>query len=351
MQTSSVLDGRQHLVIQPSDSEIASQLKQLEFQPVPGIPQLMYLPVNKVELDQVFQSLHDVASPDSKARSRFTLLKAAVTEEESNQLLSPQRLLTELLQAHPLSVVTEAIKDAWFMHILLEQKIYIAYQPIVDLKLGKITAYECLARAQNDEGATFTGQQLIDAAVSTNLIYEFDQMARTISVNSIAEVSQGQTFLINVLPNALINNPQAFEYNCQRVMELGLKPEQIIWELTEVEVLVNRTELIPLIEKVQNWGFGIAVDDLFSSSATSEHYVMEFCPTLLKLDRHIVHGCSRHAVRQVLVKSLMESAHNLGIKVLAEGLEDEKDIEYCRQLGIDYAQGYALGRPAPMLVS
>jgi EAL domain-containing protein (putative c-di-GMP-specific phosphodiesterase class I) len=79
--------------------------------------------------------------------------------------------------------------------------------------------------------------------------------------------------------------------------------------------------------------------------------MMEIHPNFLKLDRKLMHGCNHHTLRQVLIQSLLESAHKMGIRVVAEGLEDPEDIQFCRNLGIDLAQGFGLAKPSTTLLA
>lgn len=169
-------------------------------------------------------------------------------------------------------------------------------------------------------------------------------------LQSIADIDSQRTFFINILPNALVLDPYSLEQNLQQILELGLRPQQIVFELTEIEVLVQCPELPKVINQLRKWGFGLAVDD-FCSSVSTDHYFLDFRPDIIKIDRRIVMGCSQHPLKQILIKSLLNSAHELGVLVLAEGLEDRRDIDFCRELGIDYGQGFGLALPERMLQS
>nr|WP_255527359.1 EAL domain-containing protein [Trichocoleus sp. FACHB-46] len=240
--------------------------------------------------------------------------------------------------------MTASIKYSWFFEVLINQTLFFKYQPVFNLSSGNVIAHECLARATGKNGAAFSGKQLVDAALSSRCVHEFDELARKTCLEAIANFNTEQTFFINVLPNAIIQNPQALAQNFQQVFDLGLRPQQIVFELTEVEALLDCPELSELVPWIREQGFGIAVDDL-CGNVSFDHYFTGFYPDLIKLDRQLVHGCSQHALQQVLIKSFLHSAHELGILVLAEGLEDIADIEFCRELGVDFGQGYGLGMP------
>lgn len=323
------------LVVQPHDSESFKCLESLGFQKIPSIPQLLYMVVVENKLDKIFLEINQSISETSQRLSRCLFTRLSV---ESNQLL------LEFLQAQPLNALTSSVKYGWFFEVLINQSLFFKYQPIFDLKSGKVFAHECLARAIAKDGSCLNGKHLIDAALATQCIHEFDELARKVCIEAIANLDRNQTFFINILPNAILQNFQALKQNFQQILSASIQPQQIVFELTETEALVNSPELTRLIAWIREQGFGVAVDDL-CGSVSFENYFTGLHPNIVKLDRKLVHGCSRHPLQQVLIKSLLNSAHEVGILVLAEGLEELEDIEFCRDLGIDFAQGYGLGMP------
>ncbi|UBF28429.1 EAL domain-containing protein [Kovacikia minuta CCNUW1] len=335
------------LIIQPYDLETGRCLCEIGFVPIPVVPQLLYRPVTNPQLSEVFLQMSQLLSQFSQAGSRYCITRSP---------LDSKTLLVEFLDAQPLNTITDSARYAWFLQVLAKQQLFFKYQPIFDLRQGHIAAYECLARARNDAGHYFTGQQLIEAALSMNLMHEFDDLARSVCLQAIAQSATNpgsqnpQIFFINILPNAIIQNPYSFEQNFRQVLDLGLHPEQIVFELTELEALVHCPELSKTIHRFRNWGFRFAIDDLCGNVST-DHYFMEFRPDFIKIDRRLVSGCSRYQLKQILLKSLLHSAHELGILVLAEGLEEPEDIEFCRELGVDYGQGFGLALPERTLQS
>lgn len=335
MRNLSLLNHSLKLVIQPGDAETGQYLHSLGFQPIPKVPQLLYLGGDDAQFADIFARLSHELSEASQASSRFLLTQLP---------LASKQLLIEFLQAEPLSSITVSVKHRWFLHALAKRAFFFKYQPIFNLASGDVVGYECLARVLGLKGQPLSGKQIIDAALSTQAICEFDELARESCIHSIASLNSSQTFFINILPNAIIRTPESLEQNFQQVLELGLQPQQIVFELTEVQSLLHHPGLAEVIDRVREWGFGIAVDDLCGCVAV-DHYFMKFHPDVIKLDRQLVHGCSRHSLQQVLIKSLLQSAHELGILVVAEGLEDVEDIAFCRDLGVDLGQGFGLAMP------
>lgn len=328
-----------NLVIQPGDQEATQSLTTLGFVPVRQVPQLLYRVAKPESTAELFAHLSHSLSEASQATTRFSLTRSP---------LHSKALLVEFLHAQPLSSITHRLKHDWFLQALENRTFVFHYQPIYNLASGEVSGYECLARAPGDRDQFFNGQQIIDAALSTQSTEAFDCLARETCINAIAQINNGQTFFINVLPNALLKGSQSLERNFQQVLDLGLQPKQIVFELTEVETLAQQPELIQVINRMRELGYGIAVDDL-GGCAAIDHYCMAFQPDVIKLDRRLIQGCSRLSLQQLLLKSLLYSAHELGILVVAEGLEDAEDIAFCRDIGVDLGQGFGLGRPDVIL--
>lgn len=327
------------LVIQPQNQATHADLVSLGFRPIPTVPQLLYLILTEKDLIEVFKQLSQSLPEASQECCRFSLTRSP---------LDSRNLLMEFLQAEPLSVVTTSVKHDWFLQVLIQRTLFFKYQPIFNLASGDVIAYECLARATGEQNHCLSGKQLIDAAVSMQCIYEFDDLARTLCIDAIAAINQGETFFINVVPNAILHDPDSLDQNIQQALALGLNPQQIVFELTETEALVCCPELLRQLTRLREQGFGIAIDDLCGQVAI-DHYLMALHPDVIKLDRQIVQGCAQHALQQILLKTLVYSAHELGILVIAEGLEDIEDIAFCRDLGVDLGQGFGLAKPEPTL--
>jgi len=327
------------LVVQPSDAEAHSLFCASGFQPIPDVLQLLYLVVDESQLPEVFCQISQKLSEAGQADSRFILTRSP---------LHSKALLIEFLHAQPLSSVTVPIKHQWFFQALADRAFVFKYQPIYNLASGEVSGYECLARAAQGQDQYFNGQQILDAALLTQSTHEFDELARETCIDAIAQVSSGQTFFINVLPNAILQGPESIERNLLQVLALGLQPQQIIFELTEVEALIQHPELPRLVQQIREYGFGVAIDDLGGQVAL-DHYFMAIRPDVIKLDRQLIKGCSRHPLQQILLKSLLHSAHEMDVLVVAEGLEASEDIAFCRDLGVDLGQGFGLAKPESTL--
>jgi len=268
------------LIVQPSDRETYLVLYQLGFEKIAIVPQLLFRAVSEFELPNLFIALSQSVSEQGQALSRYVVTRSP---------LDATPLLTEFLNAQPLHEMTMLVKHAWFFQVLAHQQLFFNYQPIFDLHSGQVVAHECLARAQNEQGQLFNGRQLMDAALKMNLTREFDTLARSVCFSGLAEWNQSDRliFFINVLPNAIAHHPESLEQNFQQILDLGLHPKQIVFELIEVEALTNHPNLLKVIDQIRAGGFGLALDDLGSNVAI-DHYCTELRPDVIKLDRRVI---------------------------------------------------------------
>jgi EAL domain-containing protein (putative c-di-GMP-specific phosphodiesterase class I) len=330
------LDSQLSLVIQPDSGQTYEILVGLGFEVTPAASQLLYKIVEYKHLPDCFSELGQCIEEVSQTLSRFTITRSP---------LDSQHLLVEFLDAQPLSNFVACYRHNWFLQLFLDnQEFFFEYQPIVEMSSGRVVAHECLIRAISAQGEYLSAGRLIEAAEATGLIHEFDQAAREICLESIAALKTNSTFFINIIPNSILNHPHFMDDTVQKMKQLGVCPEQIVFELTEKEALNHRSKLAEAINKLRGYGFRIAIDDLYGDVA-SDHYLMELHPDIIKLDRRLVSGCGSYPMKQVLIKSLITSAHEMGIELIAEGLEDTADIEFCLAQGVDFGQGFGIARP------
>ncbi|OUC13413.1 MAG: hypothetical protein B0A82_17260 [Alkalinema sp. CACIAM 70d] len=333
------------VVIQPSDPSVEQCLTSLGFRPIASVPQLWQREILSGQMVAALRQLSHLVTEAGQQSSRGMI--TALSPE------SPQ-FFSEFLNAKSLSDLTRLVRHSWFLSLLSQQRLFFHYQPIFRLGSGQVVAYECLARGMMDDGQELSGQQLIDAAKATQLTHEFDYLAREVCLQSLALLLQGsahlqqQQFFINAVPNAIAANPAILEQHLQQVMDLGIQPQQIVFELTEIEAVRTENQVAQAIQRIRDWGCQLAIDDLGSDVALN-HYCLEFHPDILKLDRAMVDGCSRHPVKQVLLKSMVQAAHDMGIQILAEGIEHREDLQFCKAIDVDLAQGFALARPSILL--
>ena len=215
-----------------------------------------------------------------------------------------------------------------------------AFQPIVDIQNGQVFAQEALVRGVNGEPAG----EIIARANQGNL-YQFDQMCRVKSVRLAAQLNVKSFISINFLPNAVYNPENCLRTTIKAAREYDFPLEKIIFEITEVEKARDNAHLRNIVREYKKQGFKTAIDD-FGSGYSGLNLLSIFQPDFLKLDMELVRDIDADSIKQTIVKGVIQIAGDLGISVIAEGIETKNELDYLQSAGIHLCQGYYFARPS-----
>ncbi len=222
------------------------------------------------------------------------------------------------------------------------------YQPIIEAKTGRVSAYEVLSRIHMPDGSIMGAHEFIEIAEKAGLIHKIDYIVMDKSFAMLNESGyQGKLFL-NLSPRALVLNE--FIPEARRLCsEYNIHPGQIVFEITERDTVKNFSLLEKFVMELKMEGFGLAIDD-FGSGFSSFHYLKHFPIDYLKIEGDFVANMANDAKDRAFVQSIAQLAKDLGIQSLAEFVEDETVLALCIEAGIPLAQGYHIGRPALALL-
>ncbi|MDR2897465.1 MAG: EAL domain-containing protein, partial [Spirochaetaceae bacterium] len=224
--------------------------------------------------------------------------------------------------------------------IIDEELLKYAFQPIVDARTGAIYAYEALMRSQSENLSS--PQDIIRLARSQAKLYQIERLTwfKALECYAAHEELFGDTLLfINSVPSYVLNDQDLDEF------ETKYRPflDRIVIELLEgdqsdEDCTLKKKELIAL------WRGKIAIDD-FGSGYNNELILLMVRPDFVKIDMSIITSIDLDTKKQYIVQNLISYARNMGIKILAEGVETRGEMEMLISLGVDYMQGYYLGKP------
>ena len=215
-----------------------------------------------------------------------------------------------------------------------------AYQPIVDLSRREIVAHEALVRGPNGESAYSVLSQVDD----TNR-YLFDQACRVKAIRGAAELGMMEMLSINFLPNAVYRPEACIRSTFAAAKEHRFPIEQIIFEVTESEQVMDRPHLVNIFQEYRRFGFHTAIDD-FGAGYAGLNLLSEFQPDIIKIDMQLVRDIDASAAKQAIVDGIIATCNRLEIKVLAEGIETAAERDCLRAAGINLMQGYLFCKPA-----
>ena len=225
----------------------------------------------------------------------------------------------------------------------------IFYQPVVDLQTGTVVGLEALCRWPQRDDTFAPPETFISQAETSGFIVQLgDWVLRT----AVEQVRRWQhRFGLELLLAVNLSGRQFLHYNLIKSIEDALRsvayhPKTLEFEITESVAMHNAEDSIGIMRQLKSLGIALALDD-FGTGYSSLAYLKRFPIDKLKIDKTFVRDIPDDANDMAIVSAIIAMAHALGLKVQAEGVETEAQMEFLRDCGCEYAQGYLFGRALP----
>lgn len=231
---------------------------------------------------------------------------------------------------------------------LREDELLLHYQPMLHLPDDQVRTVEALVRWRHPRRGLLYPDAFVPAAEQTGLI---DPLTDWVVATALLQVrdwdAAGTRFDVAVNVSARnLTSPGFADRMVAAVQSSGLHTERLLLEVTETALFTDVARATSELHRLQGAGIRISLDD-FGQGQTSLSYLAQLPLTELKIDRAFVTDMTTRSQNAAIVRSVIDLAHNLGICVVAEGVEDEPTMRALRELGCDVAQGYVLARPMP----
>jgi EAL domain-containing protein (putative c-di-GMP-specific phosphodiesterase class I) len=298
--------------------------------------------------EQLNRRLVGLSSPYLRGKHKVTVGFAVVFY---NPLIMAERVVARLLNEAWESVRIQRMQSEFqtrcrLQDVLLGNQISTVFQPIMDLQKGGTLGFEALSR-----GPAGTQQHsplnLFESAAATDLVFELDRHCRRRALRTARDLPSPYRLFINVVP-ASMYDPDFQGTSLIALLEgLGLSPERIVLEVSEQYAIENYTLFVEALQNFTQMGFSIAVDDIGAGYSGLEK-IAHLNPRYLKFDMQLVRDIDESHVKREMARALKTFADKMDAKIIAEGIEREGERQACVELGIDYAQGYLLARPAAL---
>jgi diguanylate cyclase (GGDEF)-like protein/PAS domain S-box-containing protein len=234
-----------------------------------------------------------------------------------------------------LALITDALR---------ENRLALYLQPVMTILTGQPSHYEVLLRVRMPDGEVLPPAPLIAAAEASGLIREIDQWVLQHALELIAE-HPGLRLAVNMSARSL-DNPELPALLQAMLRQYGVKPEQLIVEITETATLTQMTHAEILLTGIRALGCELALDDFgvgFSTFQYLKHLPVDF----VKIDGSFIRTLDHSEDDRLFVKALVEAIHGYGKEAVAEYVETAAILRWVKALGVDYAQGYHFGQPQP----
>ncbi|MFL0364710.1 EAL domain-containing protein [Pseudobacillus sp. 179-B 2D1 NHS] len=250
---------------------------------------------------------------------------AVSMKESANQRLEKEILLSQGLE-----------KGEFLLH----------YQPKISIRTKELYGVEALVRWNSEQGLIYPGE-FIGLAEETGLIVPLGEWVLREACRQCKEWHEmGYTHLkVSVNVSAVQFQKQDFaELTAQILEETGLEPAALELELTESTVMEKPKEAAVILLRLQQLGVSISIDD-FGTGFSSFSYLKQFPMNALKIDRSFIQNIEEEEADKAIAKAMISLARNLGLMIVAEGVENEKQMKILESADCDTAQGYFISRP------
>ena len=218
-----------------------------------------------------------------------------------------------------------------------------AFQPIYDAAARRVWGYEALVRGLSGEGAFD-----VLSKVSPEQRYRFDQDCRVKAIELASRLfprDEDLMLSINFMPKAVYEPAACLRATLLAASEFSFPRSAIMFEFTENEEVADPAHLTNIITEYRRHGFTTAVDD-FGAGHAGLGLLAQFQPDLIKIDMLLIRGIDSSPARRAIVAGIVAIARELGITLLAEGIETEAEFRVLEAAGIRLFQGYWFAKPA-----
>ncbi|MGX4643286.1 sensor domain-containing protein [Massilia sp. SYSU DXS3249] len=233
---------------------------------------------------------------------------------------------------------------------IVRGELQVHYQPIVDMETGRVVKAEALVRWRHAQRGWVNPVEFIPLAEDTGLIFDIGEWVFhtvvTDAVRWIRELGQPLQVGINVSPLQIAKGGDSIDRCIAFHASQDLPAHAIVIEVTEGSLLEHDLEVESRLRQLAEHGFALSLDD-FGTGYSSLSYLQQYRFEFLKIDRAFVDNMKTGSRQLALCKTIIDMAHTLGMRVIAEGISNEQEAELLRSAGCDYGQGYFFHHPKP----
>ena len=229
------------------------------------------------------------------------------------------------------------------LDIIINKRLGAQFQPIVDLRDGRVLGYEALIRGPKGKLLRRFGQ-MFHIADKASMVAWFDLACQEQCFARAAANGLRKLLFVNMDAAGLAFLTLHERSLATRARDAGLEPSQIVIEITERQAVEDFPKLIQYITGLREEGFKIAIDDA-GAGYNSLYTIAELRPDFVKIDRALVRNLEERGERRALLAAMAQYARRIGTAVLAEGAETREELATLIDLGIAFGQGYLMGRP------
>ncbi|NOQ88852.1 MAG: EAL domain-containing protein [Gammaproteobacteria bacterium] len=251
----------------------------------------------------------------------------------------------------------QATSDDMPPSLMLENEIQVALdddefslfcQPKINLESGRLYGGEALIRWNSKKYGFVNTQYFIDILEGSSSLVPVTSWVLNVALRQCLRYQESHpnfSVAVNLSPS-LLTNHSIVEIISNAVSIWSVDPSSLVLEVTEGAMMMNPEKSLEILNEFHQLGFGVSIDD-FGTGYSSLAYLKNLPADEIKIDKSFVMNMANDKKDESIVKAAVDLAHTLGLKIVAEGVEDERTLDILTEMGCDYAQGYYMAKPMP----
>lgn len=246
--------------------------------------------------------------------------------------------------------ISSFIIESELRHALMNDEFILYYQPKIDLASRQVCGAEALSRWNSPSRGFVPPDVFIPVAEQTDLMLPFTLWTLNLAARQFAEFYRrcGDFSVAVNLSATILYDADVVDLVTRTIKIWGIRPEQLILEVTESAMMVDPKSSLETLNRFHDLGIKLAIDD-FGTGYSSLAYVKKLPVDELKIDKSFVMNMDKDKGDAMIVRTVIDMAHNFEIAVTAEGVESQSILEQLIDLGCEYAQGFHMARPMPQV--
>lgn len=233
--------------------------------------------------------------------------------------------------------------------VIKNKELFLEYQPIVDIHNNKFIGFEALIRWQHPELGLIPPIEFLPYAEESQAMIEIGHWVIANAIKDFKKITPnyGDSFISINISTKELDDPKTVQVINREIKKSGVAARNIAFELTETSIMRNPEDSITKFNVLNKAGISIAVDD-YGTGHSSLSYLKSLPIAILKIDKSFIDDIGKELNNTIIVKSTIQLAHNLGLKVVAEGVETKEQLDFLKNNNCDYVQGFYFAKPLPL---
>ena len=235
-----------------------------------------------------------------------------------------------------------------FYKVMKTANIKSVFQPIISLTDGTVIGYEALSRGPQNSYMQ-NPEVLLKVAKECGKLWELEELFRSKALESICNSKLNVKIFLNINPEIIDSLKFKNSFTKEYLKKYHLDCENIIFEITERDVIKNMNSFKETIEYCKSQNYQIAIDDA-GSGHSGLNRICYIKPHYIKLDMELIRGIDKYSTKQAIVRSMYEFSKLTDCNLIAEGIETEDELKTLIDIGVQYGQGYFIQKPEELII-